>query len=36
MYADDFIFSADSFNDAQLIANEAIALFLSRGFEPVK
>ena len=26
-------FSADSFDDAQLIANEAIALFRSRGFE---
>ena len=36
MYVDDFIFSADSFNDAQLIANEAIALFHSRGFELVK
>ena len=29
-------FSADSFDDAQLIANEAIALFCSRGFELVK
>ena len=36
MYVDDFIFSADSFDDAQLIANEAIALFRSRGFELVK
>ena len=33
MYVDDFIFSADSFNDAQQIANEAIALFRSRGFK---
>ena len=29
-------FSADSFDDAQLIANEAIALFRSRGFELAK
>ena len=36
MYVDDFILSADSFDDAQLIANEAIALFRSRGFELVK
>ena len=36
MYVDDFIFSADSFDDAQVIANEAIALFRSRGFEFVK
>ena len=36
MYVDDFIFSADSFDDAQLIANEAIVLFRSRGFELVK
>ena len=36
MYVDDFIFSADSFDDAQLIANEAIALFRSRGFKLVK
>ena len=36
MYVDDFIFSADSFDDAQQIANEAIALFRSRGFELVK
>ena len=36
MYVDDFIFSADSFDDAQLIAKEAIALFRSRGFELVK
>ena len=31
IYADDLIFSADSFDDAQLTANEAIALFRSRG-----
>ena len=36
MYVGNFIFSADSFDDAQLIANEAIALFRSRGFELVK
>ena len=36
MYVDGFIFSADSFDDAQLIANEAIALLHSRGFELVK
>ena len=36
IYVDDFIFSADSFDDAQPIANEAIALFRSRGFELVK
>ena len=35
MYVDDF-FSADSFDDAQLIANEAIDLFRSRRFELVK
>ena len=36
MYVDNFIFSADSFDDVQLIANEAIALFRSRGFELLK
>ena len=36
MYVNDFIFSADSFDDAQLIDNEAIALFRSRGYESVK
>ena len=36
MFVDDFIFSADSFDDVQLIANEVIALFRSRGFELVK
>ena len=36
MYVDNSIFSADSFDDAQLIANEAIALFCSRGFKLVK
>ena len=30
------LFSADGFDDAQLIANEAIALFRSREFELVK
>ena len=36
MKVDDFIFSADSFDNAPLIANEAIASFRSRGFELVK
>ena len=36
MYVDDFIFSADCFDNAQLFANEAIALFRSRGFELAK
>ena len=36
MYVDDFILNADSFDDAQLIANEVIALFRSRRFELVK
>ena len=36
MYVDDFIFSVDSFDDAQPITNEAIALFRSRMFELVK
>ena len=36
MYVDDLIFSADGFDDAQLIANEAIPLFCSRGFELAK
>ena len=36
MYVDNSIFSVDSFDDAQLIANEAIALFRSRGFKLVK
>ena len=36
MYMDDFIFSVDSLEDAQMITNESIALFRSRGFNLVK
>ena len=36
MYVADLIFSADSFDDAQLISNEAITLFRSHGFKLVK
>ena len=36
MYVDDFIFSVDSLEDAQMITNESFALFRSRGFNLVK
>ena len=36
MYMDDFIFSVDSLEDAQMITNESIALFRGRGFNLVK
>ena len=35
MYMNDFIFSIDSLEDAQMITNEFIALFRSRGFHLV-
>ena len=36
MYMDDLIFSADSLENAQTIAHEAVSLFKSRGFKLVK